>query len=89
VILLVNPWNWYHLRSFGLGQGTTRLGAIGQDRVANISWVVLVIGVLTFLYTVFRAMNSITRWFLQKAAFNIKEVLHEDDEAFSGCWRGP
>ena len=83
IILFANPWHWYNLRNSGIAHGTTRPGATGQERVANISWVVLVIGVLTFLYSVFRAMNSITRWFLQKAAFNIKEVPHDDDDITS------
>ena len=79
-IFMANPWRWYNLRNSGLAHGTTRPGATGQERVANISWVVLVIGVMTFLYTVFKAMNSLTRWFLEKAAFHIKEVPHDDDD---------
>ncbi len=47
VIFMANPWHWYNLRNSGLAHGTTRPGATGQERVANISWVVLVIGVLT------------------------------------------
>ena len=80
VIFMANPWHWYNLRNSGLAHGTARPGATGQERVANISWVVLLIGVMTFLYTVFKAMNTLTRWFLEKAAFNIKEVPHDDDD---------
>lgn len=80
VILMANPWHWYNLRSSGLAHGTTRPGATGQERVASISWVVLVVGVMTFLYTVFKAMNSLTRWFLEKAASHIKEVPHDEDD---------
>lgn len=80
VLFMANPWHWYNIRNSGLAHGTTRPGATGQERVANISWVVLVIGVMTFLYTVFKAMNSLTRWFLEKAAFHIKEVPHDDDD---------
>lgn len=80
VLFMANPWHWYNLRNSGLAHGTARPGATGQERVANISWIVLVVGVLTFLYTVFKAMNSLTRWFLEKAAFNIKEVPHDDDD---------
>jgi hypothetical protein len=81
VLLMANPWHWYNLRNSGLTHGTARPGVTGQDRVANISWIVLFIGVMTFLYTVFKTMNSLTRWFLEKAAFNIKEVHHADDDA--------
>lgn len=80
VLLMANPWHWYNLRNSGLTHGTARPGATGQDRVANISWIVLLVGVMTFLYTVFKAMNSLTRWFLEKAAFHIKEVPHDDDD---------
>lgn len=80
VVLMASPWHWYNLRSSGLAHGTTRPGATGQERVANISWVVLLVGVLTFLYTVFKAMNAVIRWFLGNAAFHIKEVPHDDDD---------
>lgn len=80
VLFMANPWHWYNIRNSGLTHGTTRPSATGQERVANISWVVMVVGVMTFLYTMFKAMNCLTRWFLEKAAFNIKEVPHDDDD---------
>jgi RING-variant domain len=84
VLFMANPWHWYSLRNSGLAHGTTRPSATGQERIANISWVVLVVGVMTFLYTLFKGMNSLTRWFLEKAAFHIKEVPHDDDEIRPG-----
>ena len=48
VFFALSPWQWWNLRSSGLL--SSRAGATGRDRVANISWVVIVLGVLTFLW---------------------------------------
>ena len=50
VFFALSPWQWWNLRSSGLLNAGTRGGATGRDRVANISWVVIVLGVLTFLW---------------------------------------
>ena len=50
VFVALSPWQWWNLRSSGLLGGGTRAGATGRDRVASISWIVVVIGVGTFLW---------------------------------------
>ena len=50
VFFALSPWQWWNLRSSGILNSGTRGGTTGRDRVANISWVVIVLGVLTFLW---------------------------------------
>lgn len=48
-LFALSPWEWWNVRSSGiLGGGGRRSN--GRDRLANISWVVVLIGVGTFLW---------------------------------------
>ena len=59
VLLAMSPWQWWNLRSSGLMSGSGRAGASGRDRLASISWFVVVIGVGTFIWvSPPRAMRS-------------------------------
>lgn len=51
VLVALSPWQWWNLRNSGLmGGGSRRTVATGRDRAASISWIVLAIGVGTFLW---------------------------------------
>ena len=50
VIFALSPWQWWNLRSTGIIRGGGNSGNTGRDRMANISWIVVVIGVGTFLW---------------------------------------
>ena len=47
-IVTLSPWNWFNIRVGGSGRPAT-----GRDRLSNISWFVVLIGVLTFLWVSF------------------------------------
>jgi hypothetical protein len=46
-VFVTSPWRWWNVRSSGFRGG--RAGSTGRDRVADISWVVLIIGIGTIL----------------------------------------
>ena len=50
VIFALSPWQWWNLRSSGILRVNGRAGVNGRDRLANISWIVVMIGVATFLW---------------------------------------
>lgn len=51
VFLTLSPWQWWNLRGSGFMSGSGgRAGTTGRDRLANISWLVVVLGVCTVLY---------------------------------------
>jgi hypothetical protein len=50
VLFALSPWQWWNLRNSGLIGGGRRTAASGRDRVASVSWIVVVIGVGTFLW---------------------------------------
>lgn len=48
VFFAMGPWNYFSLRNM-LG-GNARNATTGRDRVANISWMLVAVGVATFLF---------------------------------------
>ena len=58
VLLALSPWQWWNLRSSGIMSGGSRAGANGRDRMANISWIVVLIGVGTFLWVRVSCFNN-------------------------------
>lgn len=56
VIFTLGPWNWFNIRQF-LGGG--RAANTGRDRMANVTWVVIVLGVCTFLYVSLEYLHEV------------------------------
>ena len=50
VVLAISPWHWHSLRNSGLMGGGGRAGGTGRERLASISWIVVLLGVGTFLW---------------------------------------
>lgn len=49
-LFALSPWQWWNVRSSGIMSGSGRTGGAGRDRLANLSWVVILVGVVTFLW---------------------------------------
>ncbi|EON64755.1 hypothetical protein W97_03988 [Coniosporium apollinis CBS 100218] len=79
-VLLASPWRWWNIRVSGGMGGGGRAGNTGRDRLANISWVVVLIGVGTFLYGVWKAVRTWTRRTLEKAGERVMDVQVDDDD---------
>lgn len=55
--LAMGPWQWLQFRSYNLLGGGRRGRAVdGRDRMANISWYLVAVGVITFLWVCFAAL---------------------------------
>ena len=50
VFFAMSPWHWWNLRQSGIVGGGRARGTTGRDRLENISWSLVLIGVVTFLY---------------------------------------
>ncbi len=51
VLFALSPIQWWNVRSSGIMRGGGgQTGNTGRDRLANISWVVVLIGIGTFLW---------------------------------------
>ncbi|KAL2218526.1 RING finger domain protein [Thermoascus aurantiacus ATCC 26904] len=77
VLFALSPWQWWNLRSSGLvasGRST------GRSRVASISWVVVLIGVGSFLWGVYKGVRAWSRRALEKAGERVMDVPLSDDD---------
>lgn len=52
VLFAMSPWQWWNLRSSGMigGGNRARRGGNGRDRLESISWSIVFVGVVTFLW---------------------------------------
>jgi len=80
VLLAMSPWQWWNIRSSGIMNAGNRGGANGRDRVASISWIVIVIGVGTFLWGVWKGVRAFSRRTLEKASERVLDVPLENEE---------
>ncbi|KAF4265823.1 hypothetical protein LV164_003286 [Aspergillus fumigatus] len=76
-MLALSPWQWWNLRSSGVvSSGRTT----GRSRAASISWIVILIGVGSFLWAVWKGVRTWSRKTLEKAGERVMDVPLPDDD---------
>ncbi|MCJ1280827.1 hypothetical protein MMC26_000144 [Xylographa opegraphella] len=80
VLFALSPWQWWNLRNSGIMGGGSRTGGNGRDRLASISWLVVLIGVGTFLWGVYKGVRAWSRRTLEKASERVMDVPLADGE---------
>ncbi|KAF2093166.1 hypothetical protein NA57DRAFT_48886 [Rhizodiscina lignyota] len=65
---------------FRWGGNYGRQGRTGRDRLADISWIMVVIGVVTFLWSVWKGTRALSRRYLNKVAERVLDVQGDDDD---------
>jgi hypothetical protein len=81
-LLTISPWHWFNMRGGGVymgGSGGGRAGNTGRDRLNSISWITIVIGIITFLYAVWKGVRAWSRRTLEKAGERVMDVPGADD----------
>jgi hypothetical protein len=82
-LLTLSPWHWFNMRGTGVyvgGGGGGRAGATGRDRLNQLSWITIIIGIATFLYAVWKGVRAWSRRTLEKAGEKVMDVPGADDE---------
>ncbi|KAM0112449.1 hypothetical protein ACP6JB_001753 [Aspergillus fumigatus] len=76
-MVALSPWQWWNLRSSGVvSSGRTT----GRSRAASISWIVILIGVGSFLWAVWKGVRTWSRKTLEKAGERVMDVPLPDDD---------
>ena len=73
------PWHFLSMRNTFL-QGSGRAGTTGRDRVASITWLVLLVGVLTALWRIYALTHYFAARYLLNVSDRVKNVNLEDDD---------
>ncbi|KAK1140876.1 hypothetical protein N8T08_009749 [Aspergillus melleus] len=75
-LFALSPWQWWNLRNSGVVSGGRNTG---RSRAASVSWIVILIGVVTFLWAVFKGVRNWSRRTLEKAGERVMDVPLPDD----------
>jgi len=75
--LFASPVQFF-FRSSGFG-GRTRT-TTGRDRLSGITWLVVLVGVATFLFAIWKGVRAWSRRTLEKAGERVMDVKADDDE---------
>ncbi|CAK4028271.1 ring finger domain-containing [Lecanosticta acicola] len=81
-ILTLSPFHWIRM-----GGGRTNVGGTGRDRMQQLSWITLAIGIVTFLYAVWRGVRAWSRKTLEQAGERVLDVpgtAEDDDDSEQG-----
>lgn len=79
--LVMSPWQWWNLRASGIvGGGGGRRAGNGRDRMENLNLALIIIGVFTFLYTVWKATRKWTERTLDRASQRILNVQRDNND---------
>lgn len=68
------------LRHSGLGGGGGRAGNTGRDRISQMGWIAILIGVITFLVAVWKAVRAWSRRTLEAAGERVMDVPGTSDD---------
>lgn len=78
--LAMSPFQWWNLRATGIVGGGTRRGGTGRERTENISLALVMIGMFTFFWAVWKGTRSWTQRSLDKASEKIMNIQPDDDD---------
>ncbi len=82
-LLTLSPWHWFNMRGTGVvvgGGSRGGVGGTGRDRLANLSWVAIVVGIVTVLYAVWKGVRAYSRRVLEKAGEKVMDVPGAEDD---------
>ncbi|KAL4940149.1 hypothetical protein BDV06DRAFT_197370 [Aspergillus oleicola] len=74
VLYGLSPWHWFNVRS------STLRGRTGRNRVSNLSWLVIVLGIGSFLWAVYKGVRAWSARTLEKAGERVMDVPLPDDD---------
>ncbi|QSZ33095.1 hypothetical protein DSL72_002680 [Monilinia vaccinii-corymbosi] len=78
ICFAMSPWHWWNVRQTGVFGGRGARAGTGRNRLENISWTLVIIGVGAFLIAVWKWTRNWSRSVLEKAGENVIDVGGDD-----------
>lgn len=79
--LTLSPWHWFNMRGTGIVVGgRSGVGNTGRDRLHNLSWFAISVGIVTFLWAVYKGVRAWSRRTLEMAGERVMDVPFADDD---------
>jgi hypothetical protein len=75
----MTPWQWFYFRGGG-GMGGGRRAGTGRARAENMSWLLIVIGAVTFLMAIWRFVKAMSARVLKNVSDRVIDVNEDDDD---------
>ena len=73
----MSPFQWWNVRSSGILGPTVRRGG-GRARAENISWALVLVGAISFIYSVWKSVRGLSNMVLKKAGDGVLDVGEDD-----------
>ncbi|KAL3457383.1 hypothetical protein BJX64DRAFT_268902 [Aspergillus heterothallicus] len=77
VIYGLSPWHWFNVRSTTIVRGRSNTG---RSRASSLSWFVIVLGIGSFLWAVYKGVRAWSRRTLETAGERVMDVPLPDDD---------
>ncbi|KAL1297542.1 hypothetical protein AAFC00_006114 [Neodothiora populina] len=77
-LLTLSPWQWWNWRSSGLMGGGHRRGNTGRDRISQIGWITVMVGIVTVLLAVWKGVRAWSRRTLENVSEKVVDVPGDD-----------
>ncbi|KAK3490617.1 uncharacterized protein B0T23DRAFT_165724 [Neurospora hispaniola] len=71
--IAMSPWQWFNIRSTVGGRRR------GRDRVESVNWMLVMIGVLTFLVAAWKFVRHFSARVLEKARDRVVDIQEDED----------
>lgn len=76
----LSPFQWFNVRTGGMMGGRSVVGGSGRDRLQQLSWITIMIGIGTFLYAVWKGVRAWSRRTLEQAGERVMDVPGAEDD---------
>jgi hypothetical protein len=83
-LLTLSPWHWFNMRGTGIAVGRGGTGQTGRERLQGLSWIAIVVGIVTFLFAVWKGVRAWSRLMLERAGERVMDVPGSGDDEDEG-----
>ncbi|KAF2214787.1 hypothetical protein CERZMDRAFT_16030, partial [Cercospora zeae-maydis SCOH1-5] len=76
-LFTLSPFQWFNVRT---SFGRSTVGGNGRDRLQQISWITLLIGIITASYAIYKLVRAWSRRTLESASEHVMDVGGDDED---------